>query len=88
MYKKRLKDWGYRKYTRQVHESCAEELEECNGEEIILLDEELGGHPVPAKQVRHSLKRRNTNGKHLGNIHHPQRLSIGFFCFRMRLTSS
>jgi hypothetical protein len=82
MYKKRLKDWGYRKYTRQVHESCAEELEECNGEEIILLDEELGGHPVPAKQVRHSLKRRNTNGKHLGNIHRPQRLSIGFFCLQ------
>jgi hypothetical protein len=88
MYKKRLKDWGYRKYTRQAHKSCAEELEECNGEEVILLDEELGDHPVPAKQGRRSVKRKNTDGEHLGSIHHPQRLSIGFFYFRIGLTSS
>jgi hypothetical protein len=83
MYKKRLKDWGYRKYiARQVHENCAEKLEECNGEDDILSDEELEGHPVPAKQVRRSLKRKNTDGEHFGNIHRPQRLSMGFFCFQ------
>jgi hypothetical protein len=79
MYKKRLKDWGYRKYTkRQVNENCAENPEECNGEEVMLPDEE----PAGAKPVQSSLKRKNTNGDHVGHTHRPQRLSIGFFCFQ------
>jgi hypothetical protein len=83
MYKKRLKDWRCRKYTtRQVYENCAEKLGECDGEEAILPDEELGVHPVPVKQVRRFLKRKNTDGERSGNIHHPQGLSTGLSCFQ------
>src|SRR5271154_5855293 len=83
MYKKRLKDWDCHKYTpRQMYENFAEKLGECNGEEVILPDEELGVHPVPVKQVRRFLKRKNTDGEHSGNIHRPRGLSTGFSCFQ------
>jgi hypothetical protein len=73
MYKKRLDEWDYRKYTRrQVYENCAEKLEECNGEEVVLPEEELGVHPVPAKQVRRFLKRKHADGGHARNTHSPQ----------------
>jgi hypothetical protein len=89
MYKKRLKDWGYRKYTpRQVDEDYAENPGDCNGEVIIRPDEGLEVHPVPVKQDQRFLKRKNTDGEHSGSMHRPQRLSIGFSCLRIGLTNS
>ena len=68
MYKKRLDEWNCRKYTpRHVYENCAGKLDDCDGEEVIEPDEELGSRAVPVTKIRRFLKRKNAEGGHAGN---------------------
>jgi hypothetical protein len=89
MYKKRLNEWGDRKYRiRQVYADCAQKLEECNREEIILPDEELVVSSVPVKRVGRVLKRKNGDSGRTGNTYITQSPCNEYYFFIIGLTSS